>query len=408
MAGTNMFDYLRNANAFGNPNAFGSSTPALSETTFNPSMVNVNGIRSNQIFAPQPVVPQDYQAPQDYAVTPDELDSLVNFQPSLDAENRYNELVNAMPQRPNPGILRRIGAALSSFSNRPDMPANVDRWKYGDYGQRMEDWKSKIGIAQNAANLERYGNINERMLATDIAKTRMGMRKAEETERHNRENEEANKLRNQAYEFKIKHPNHKFEVDPLTGHLHALNPLTNENVDLGKWDMTAADRYNFLLGNDLTRDAARNAAAIRLKASPSSGSDKPLPPSQEKILENMAYNSYIQHHYPGWDKITYNVDNGRYDVSIPPEDTDTLQKLMDYLGEYRSQFKSQYEGGNYPTRRSQESSSGNGGGGQSNGNKNQPKVMTKTQTNTVTKQKRTLYSTDGGATWSLNPPKGYK
>lgn len=281
------------------------------------------------IFASAPIVPDRTE--------PDELESLVNFNPEHEASDRVNSMLGTYPVRPHPNILRRIGAALTRFSPLESAPEARMRMLYGDYPEKVQDWEKQFGAAREAANLERYSNVNERQTAYNLATTKLGLRKLKETERKDLEAEKDRDVRNQAYVFKQMNPNHKYEVRGTDGHMIATDPLTNEQTDLGKWQYSESDKYNLLHGQRMEEIGARTEGAIRTKAAPTAAS-KLLSPTQDRVLEQQAYNNYIQNKQPGWDQIKFNPDSKTWDAT-GIEDPDVMISLMTYIKNYKANFR---------------------------------------------------------------------
>ena len=175
------------------------------------------------------------------------------YQPEMHAGDRFNDLIDNMPQRNKPGIGRRIAASAAAIGQKEKGPEIAEKFMYSPYMRDMADWKEKVEPSYQAANLERFGNVNERTGLMQIANTHLGLTKAGETERHNRETEEATRVKNEIAEFRARHPNFKFDT---TGpKVKAMDPLTGEVV-VTPWDtgrMSDYDKMNLGLTNDLVK-----------------------------------------------------------------------------------------------------------------------------------------------------------
>jgi len=79
--------------------------------------------------------------------------------------DRLTSMIDTMPQRPNPGMGRKILASIAGLTGDPN---RVEHTLFGDYNRQLGDWKEKLVPTLQAANFERAGNINERSLANQI------------------------------------------------------------------------------------------------------------------------------------------------------------------------------------------------------------------------------------------------
>lgn len=102
------------------------------------------------------------------------------YKPETGATNRFNELIGNMPERQDPGIARRIVA--SGMAIKGGMPA-ADAAMYAPHTRAMEDWKAQVDPAKDAANVERYANMNERQLLGNAATTMAWQERTDAAER---------------------------------------------------------------------------------------------------------------------------------------------------------------------------------------------------------------------------------
>lgn len=151
------------------------------------------------------------------------------YKPQTEATDRFNQLVQNYPQAKDPSWLRRIGAMV------------VDYTKGGRAGQEfferprtnaIEDWKNKIQPAQQAANLERYENVNQRTLAANQIAAELREKAQQAKERNDEVNAKIRQQRADIYQFKATHPNWKI-MFPKGGNIIAINPITQETYDTG-------------------------------------------------------------------------------------------------------------------------------------------------------------------------------
>lgn len=164
------------------------------------------------------------------------------YNPTNDATQRFEQLVSQYPQEQKPSILRRIGAML------------VDYTKGHQAGQQfyeeprthaIEDWKNKITPAQQAANLERYENVNQRTLAYNQIAMELREKAQLAREKNDTRNAEIRQQRADIYAFKATHPDWKL-ILTKGGNIQAFNPQTQETHDTGipTGSMTELDKMN--------------------------------------------------------------------------------------------------------------------------------------------------------------------
>jgi len=164
------------------------------------------------------------------------------YTPETEATNRFNQLIEEYPERNKPGMLRKIASVIAGTVGGPEM---FDMSMYGNYNRKVADWKNKITPAQQAANLERQGNVNERTLAYQTISAQL----REEAQQAKEENDErrANIAQQRAnvYEFRARNPNVKFDFSGPT--VKATNPATGEVKDTGisTGAMTELDKLEF-------------------------------------------------------------------------------------------------------------------------------------------------------------------
>lgn len=199
--------------------------------------------------------PQVMEKPQ----YPDEVSAEMArlYTPDNSANDRFNDVISQYPNRDDykPNLWNRIAASLISYEHGPR--AGMDYFNQ-PYQDAMLDWKNKASVAQQAANLERYNNANERQMAFQTATTRLNERKLAEKTKNDEANTEIRRQRANVYEFKSRHPDHKI-ITPGDGHVYAINPDTNEKVDLGIDVLSQQDKYEIQQRNALERIGAQGA-----------------------------------------------------------------------------------------------------------------------------------------------------
>jgi hypothetical protein len=219
-----LFDFLRQSNIFGN----GMSSNTSSR---NPYM-DIYGDNTTRnpyggLFQSDPIT-NSYQSVIPPIKAPNLLDILKQlYTPETTAQNRLNSLIDAYPERQNPSLLSKIAASLMGLGNSPNIPKLQDNFLYGGYNDSVADWKNKVEPAYQAANLERYGNANDRALAYQAAMSESAQRKLEETERNNRVKTDLSQGRLTLAEWKAHHPN-AILYKPLGGNAYWMDPQTKE------------------------------------------------------------------------------------------------------------------------------------------------------------------------------------
>jgi hypothetical protein len=178
--------FLRMKNIYGgqspmtDPNIIGSDMPSQGGFFGSLNSPDVNDYSSQAINPDVPPLETPRAAPTGMN-TPDNYDVGARmsqlYHPEHAASDRFNQLSGAYPKRADyhPGKLRSIGAMItsvgSSFGPHGNVQFNPEGIKMGQeiqdepYLDKLSDWRNQIGPAQQAANLERYTNTNDRSLA---------------------------------------------------------------------------------------------------------------------------------------------------------------------------------------------------------------------------------------------------
>lgn len=338
--------------------------------------------------------------------------------PTNDASQGFERLIEQYPQRENPSILRRLGSMIVDYTKGPEAgQAMYDQ----PFQQKLTDWKNKIGPSQQAANLERYENVNtlkERAQAakekTDEGKLRISQQRAD------------------IANFKAKNPQLKFDfsgpkvkvMDPLTGKISVTEFDTGNLTESDKIDL---NQKNAIARIDATGEQARKTEETRQTGreglaetrgwtppvnviNPETGQPMAVSVNQitGEVKEIKSNNKNIgaitkpgtsrKEESPQETKIRrYNAADelintrpdlakfieltGTNEFKIAPATSDTHWWSGERIGPTQAQYD-EIKNIIY------------GDGSKSN-------LMTKTQTNTTTGAKRTLVSADGGKTWQV-------
>lgn len=162
------------------------------------------------------------------------------YQPNTESTDRFNQMINQYPQEENPSWLRRIGAMVMDYTK--GSKAGQDYYRE-PFNRKRDEWKDKIGPAQQAANLERYENVNQRTLAYNQMSTELREKALLAKEKNDEARTKILQQRADIYAFRANNPNLKIII-PKGGNVQAFNPLTGETHDTGipSGSMTELDK----------------------------------------------------------------------------------------------------------------------------------------------------------------------
>lgn len=210
------------------------------EDSFSQPLSNIQG--GSRGVSPGPFSPQTFEPPPpDYSTPidigggvplpsrkPDVIDPMARQKEIMDqfynertaASDRFNELLNAPPEREAPGFARRLVASGMGLKAEKPQEA-MEQVMYAPYLRDMAEWKAKGEAYEKAAQQENTSNINSRQLAGNMAtnmfnyeklreQSDLTRQKQEETERSNKAREQITASRNavlasvaQGYTYKV-------------------------------------------------------------------------------------------------------------------------------------------------------------------------------------------------------------
>jgi len=260
------------------------------------------------------------QAPQQ-PMGPEHMNPLEAYKPDTQAQEMLYRMLGEMPQRQEPGILRKIAGSLINMGGDPNATEDA---LYGPYRRQMTDWQTKWKPTLDVANQERASNVNLRQIATSAATNAAAQRRldiqAGESERKAKEGQQNIAIREKraaTYDWKARNPNHTVKIDS-EGRLIGVNPQTNESQFITGPDgqpvrsneLSDEDKINLQLGASLKRIAATGAEARKTEAVRQSGretlvgmrarirkeaatKDKTMSASQEAAAWKLARQQYI-------------------------------------------------------------------------------------------------------------------
>jgi len=130
------------------------------------------------------------------------------YTPETEATDKFNRLLKDFPQYERPSLGRTLVASGMALGDNG--LENSQKFLNAPYIRDVAAWKELAGPAYNAANLERQSNVNQRTLASNMLTADAANRRADETERYNRDRVEisrinalANQARAQQWEVKV-------------------------------------------------------------------------------------------------------------------------------------------------------------------------------------------------------------
>ena len=210
------------------------------------------------------------------------------YHPSTMAGDRFENLVQNAPHREKVSPWRKLAVgALGGLMK--SSPAEIDRSVNSNYYDKLDEFKTQIGPAQEAARLENQDNSNMRQLALQtIGQERMGRRdlalsKAaderqalgeraqSERERGALVREENARKRTSIMDYKARKPNAKFFFGGPT--VLAADPETGEVTDTGLETGSMSDLEKMNLGqiNAKELEAIRQKGRTSLESQRQSG-----------------------------------------------------------------------------------------------------------------------------------------
>lgn len=162
---------------------------------FNPSQVDFG--------PPKPIQPMSVRAPQTNAPSSDflaMLDALQKARPfETRASDRFNTLLDNVPQRQEPNFMSRLAGAGAYLGNKsrgiPGGYEAQEKAMYAPYYREMMDWTAKTAPFQQAATVENTGNVNERNLMGNFLTAEAAARRTEQQAIAARDREETIRTR---------------------------------------------------------------------------------------------------------------------------------------------------------------------------------------------------------------------
>src|SRR3990172_384822 len=192
---------------------------------FNPNNPSISNTRIMP-YGDEPL----FGLPSTQESNPEEEEEGNIYNPDTRATDKFMELINNIPQRQEPGFGRKVLAGLTSLG--PEGQQGAERVKYGSYGRNVADFKLKADLLKDLASEERAGNINERMLMSQILRS-------EDTDKRLAIQERAQQERERAGEASRQVANIRTRLMQI------------------KEDKTLSDEQKLVLGNKYSQDLIR-------------------------------------------------------------------------------------------------------------------------------------------------------
>lgn len=390
----------------------------------------LQNLRLSSIFGgPNPTFEGAYNPPEYEPMTPEMgmggnsiADMMTQmYTPQNQAYDRFSGMIDEFPQRPtDQSGLRKVGAVgLATLADMFGKGGGKDAFSgvmYPGYDRKVAEWKEKIGPAQQAANLERQTNINERTMSYQTAANTLREQAQAAKEKNDAVRAQIAQQRADVYQFRTENPNARI-IAPKGGNIRAVHPVTGALIrDFGPaGTMSDADRIALEQTNAMARigatgDEARETARVRGEearataitprpARPSAASTRPELPTQTRVRQFNAARE-LSNTRQDLAKFIKVGDPGSSDFTITPPG----KNIWGYpTGPTEQQYKeindaiygAKTESLNIPIEQAQAQFR------PTNVPPPTQQPIRKQQVNKATGQTRTLISTDGGKTWRV-------
>lgn len=290
------------------------------------------------------------------------------FTPQTRDSEALRQLISQYPSRDDyqPTTLRRVGSTFAGLQG--GMKAQED-YLNAPYNEKVQDWKNRIAPAEQAANLERYGNANERMLGYQSG--RLGVQQDAEARRQSQgdwklsqgdvRNDQLQQKIDQAQQRidqnqeKINHVNQRQDISDseklaLTNRYKQEQIKAKADADMARQNLIGSQRVTQIntkgdVDKDLqemrgsqavTTAETRGAEARKTKSTaPGGGAQGNLPSQQKVSLQNKAAQGIREN--PDWAKWMTVDDQGQVRIQSPGRFSGPDQKTYDAMVQYIEQ-----------------------------------------------------------------------
>lgn len=157
------------------------------------------------------------------------------YDPQHEQGDRLNTLLSGYPERPLPqtgwrGALQKIGAVAGGMTGGMNLYNEV---MAPGYSNKVADWKGQTGPTQQAAQIERQNNVNERQSAMGVISAELRNQAMQHKAKNDEVRAQIAQQRADTYDDKQRNPHFKFQF-PVTGNMMIMNPATGEITDSGR------------------------------------------------------------------------------------------------------------------------------------------------------------------------------
>lgn len=218
------------------------------------------------------------------------------YQPAHEMSDRYRAILDAMPQRENPSLFRKLGALATSFAGNPQLTEHA---LYAPYERNMADWQTRLKTIEPAARDENADNANMRAIANSIISQEQGSRRLERQYSRDRVLEQQGNERIAQGDARIKQGDTRLEQ------AQARIDIAREMAKGGSFQVDNAGNAFIVRKDGSTipvkgeylsfeeKEALKTQNAVNLKAAPGSGSgaiktdiiDDPEHPGQKVLVQ---------------------------------------------------------------------------------------------------------------------------
>lgn len=359
------------------------------------------------------------------------------FNPSTVSIDRFNEMTGKYPQYEEPGMLKKIGAAALGTVGDLYGPQGAGKTAfsemmgYGKHGRAVQDWENQVQPLERAANIERQSNTNQRTAANQTISAELRQQAQDARIANDERRAEIAQQRADVYQWKSMNPNLQFDfsgpnvmvTNPQTGEVITTNIPTGNLTDMDRMNLQHRQamteigargdetRTTQAAGHqqELDEIGARGDEARETRQTPTPGQSVDVDSPNEARQRRLNNANQLINARPELREFIEITPDG--DVKIM-EHTPAGPGFMGFGGEAKGPTPEQYNeiyqaifgqgraapasGGN-PTSGSPVRGMGPGPGAT---NRPGQQVMQKMQRNPQTGAVRTVYSYDGGKTWT--------
>jgi len=203
------------------------------------------------------------------------------YQPDTRATDKLYEMLEQIPERNKPGLLRKIAASVAGLSSGG--PKAADQMLYAPYYKQLQEFETKFKPTEAVAQQERLQNVNLRQIASSVlaneaAQRRLDIQSQDANTRARRADIYAKftdwKMQNQDWDI----------VKTEGGNYMLINKTTGETKDSGIPTGTLDELQELNLNIQARKDIARIPRTV-ISSGTTTSVTTPAPPTpnQEQI-----------------------------------------------------------------------------------------------------------------------------